>query len=97
MVEAEFVNAPPDWLDQLRALAQVVSVTQRDETVHVSSHDGPSTVAAVMDLSRNSKVTVKKVLVQGTTLDDVFLHYTGRELRDAAAHGAGYDISHLYK
>jgi len=97
VVEAEFVNAPPDWLDQLRALAQVVSVTQRDETVHVSSHDGPSTVAALMDLARSSKVTVKKVMVQGTTLDDVFLHYTGRELRDAAAHGAGYDISHLYR
>jgi ABC-2 type transport system ATP-binding protein len=97
VVEAEFQSAPPDWLDQLRALAQVASVTQRDDVVHISSHDGPSTVAALMDLARNRKVTVKKVTVQSTTLDDVFLHYTGRELRDAAAHGAGYDISHLYR
>jgi ABC-2 type transport system ATP-binding protein len=97
VVEAEFVNAPPNWLDQLRALSQVASVTQRDETVHISSHDGPSTVAALMDIARSSKVTVKKVSVQSTTLDDVFLHYTGRELRDAASHGAGYDISHLYR
>jgi hypothetical protein len=37
------------------------------------------------------------VAVQSTTLDDVFLHYTGRELRDAAHEGAGYDISHLYR
>jgi hypothetical protein len=50
-----------------------------------------------MDLARSSKVTVKKVLVQSTTLDDVFLHYTGSELRDAAHGGAGYDISHLYR
>jgi ABC-2 type transport system ATP-binding protein len=97
VVEAEFVNAPPDWLDQLRGLAQVASVNQRDEVLHISSHDGPSTVAALMDLARSRKVTVKKVTVQSTTLDDVFLHYTGRELRDAAAHGAGYDISHLYR
>jgi ABC-2 type transport system ATP-binding protein len=97
VVEAEFVGAPPDWLDQLRAMSQVASVTQRDELVHISSHDGPSTVAALMDLARSRKVTVKRVTVQGTTLDDVFLHYTGRELRDAAAHGAGYDISHLYR
>jgi ABC-2 type transport system ATP-binding protein len=97
VVEAEFLNAPPDWLDQLRAMSQVASVTQRDETVHISSHDGPSTVAALMDLARGHKVTVKKVTVQGTTLDDVFLHYTGRELRDAAAQGAVHDISHLYK
>jgi ABC-2 type transport system ATP-binding protein len=97
VVEAEFVNAPPDWLDRLRALAQVASVSQRDETVHMSSHNGPSTVAALMDFARSQKVTVKKVTVQSTTLDDVFLHYTGRELRDAASHGAGYDVSHLYK
>jgi len=28
-------------------------------------------------------VAVKKVSVQSTTLDDVFLHYTGSALRDA--------------
>jgi len=97
VVEAEFVNAPPDWMEQLRALPHVLSVDQRDHVVHISSHDGPSTVAGLMDLARNRKVTVRKVTVQSTTLDDVFLYYTGRELRDAAAQGAGYDISHLYR
>jgi ABC-2 type transport system ATP-binding protein len=97
VVEAEFVDAPPDWLDQLHGLAQMASVTERDGVVHVSSHDGPATVAALMDLARNRKVTVKRVTVQSTTLDDVFLHYTGRELRDTAGHGGSYDISHLYR
>jgi hypothetical protein len=46
-------------------------VTQRDEVVHIASHDGPATVAALMDLAR-AQVTVKKVSVQSTTLDDVF-------------------------
>jgi ABC-2 type transport system ATP-binding protein len=97
VVEAEFSDAPQDWLDQLRGLAQVASVTQRDQVVHISSHDGPATVAALMDIARARKVTVRKVTVQSTTLDDVFLHYTGRELRDAAHGGAGYDIGHLYR
>jgi len=97
VVEAEFVEAPHDWLGQLRGLAQVASVTQRDQVVRLSSHDGPATVAALMDLARARKVTVRKVSVQSTTLDDVFLHYTGRELRDAAHGGAGYDVSHLYR
>ena len=34
-----------------------------------------------MDLARARKVTVKRVTVQSTTLDDVFLHYTGNALR----------------
>jgi ABC-2 type transport system ATP-binding protein len=97
VVEAEFEGAPADWLEQLRAVEHAASVTQRDGVVHIASHDGPGTVAALMDLARARKVVVRKVTVQSTTLDDVFLHYTGSELRDTAGGGAHYDISHLYK
>ncbi|MGB0036334.1 MAG: ATP-binding cassette domain-containing protein [Candidatus Acidiferrales bacterium] len=96
-VEAEFDRAPKDWIEQLQGLAKAAAVTQHDGVVHIASHDGPATVAGLMDLARTRGVTVRKVSVQGTTLDDVFLHYTGRELRDAAHGGAGYDISHLYR
>jgi ABC-2 type transport system ATP-binding protein len=96
-VEAEFDGAPKDWIEQLRGLAQAAGVTQRDGVVHIASRDGTATVAALIDLARARHVTVHKVAVQSTTLDDVFLHYTGRELRDAAHEGAGYDISHLYR
>ena len=57
--------------------------SKHEEVVHITSSDGPATVAALMDLSRALKVTVKRVIVQSTTLDDVFLHYTGTALRDA--------------
>src|SRR5271156_4448219 len=97
VVEAEFDGAPPDWEQQLQKLAQAAGVTHHDGVVRIASHDGPSTVAALMDLSRARGVHVRKVSVQSTTLDDVFLHYTGSDLRDAAHGGAGYDISHLYR
>jgi ABC-2 type transport system ATP-binding protein len=97
VVEAEFANAPPDWLEQLQKLSHVASATRHDSVVHMASNDGPATVAALMDLARARNVTVKRVSVQGTTLDDVFLHYTGSQLRDVAQEGAGYDIRHLYK
>jgi ABC-2 type transport system ATP-binding protein len=96
-VEAEFEGAPKDWIEQLQGLAEARGVTQHDGVVRIPSRDGPTTVAALMDLARASGVTVRKVSVESTTLDDVFLHYTGRELRDAAHGGAGYDISHLYR
>jgi ABC-2 type transport system ATP-binding protein len=91
-VEAEFESAPADWDQQLGKLAQAAGVSHRDGVVHIASHDGPATVVA-----RARGVKVRKVTVQSTTLDDVFLHYTGTELRDAAHGGAGYDISHLYR
>jgi ABC-2 type transport system ATP-binding protein len=97
VVEAEFEGAPDDWLKQLRGLAQVADATERDGVTHIASHSGPSTVGALMELARGRGVTVKKVTVQSTTLDDVFLHYTGRQLRDAAHEGLKYDVSHLYR
>ena len=96
-VEVEFEHAPSDWIEQLRKLPNAAEVKQRDGLVHIASHDGPSTVAALMDLARAQKVNVKRVAVESTTLDDVFLHYTGRELRDEARASATYDVSHLYR
>ena len=75
----------------------MADVTQRDGVVHIASHNGPATVAALMDRARQRGVMVRKVTVQSTTLDDVFLHYTGRQLRDAAHEGLMFDVSHLYR
>jgi ABC-2 type transport system ATP-binding protein len=83
VVEAEFEGEPPDWIEQLRGLSHATGVSAHDDLMHITSSDGPATVAALMDLARARKVTVKRVLVQSTTLDDVFLHYTGNALRDA--------------
>jgi ABC-2 type transport system ATP-binding protein len=96
VVEAEFTNAPADWAEQLRKLPQTANVTEHEGLFHIASHEGPVTVAGLMDLARSRGVTVKRVAVQGTTLDDVFVHYTGSGLRDTTQRG-GLDISHLYK
>ncbi len=97
VVEVEFAGAPDDWVEQLRGLAQVAEVTQRDGVTHIASHSGPDTVAAVMQFAHERGVTVARVIVQSTTLDDVFLHYTGRQLRDETHESVRYDVRHLYK
>jgi ABC-2 type transport system ATP-binding protein len=97
IVEAEFDNAPADWNTTLEKLDEVVSVTAHDGVVHLASTKGPLTVGELMDLARERGVNVRRVSVQGTTLDDVFLYYTGRQLRDAASETMRLDTSHLYK
>jgi ABC-2 type transport system ATP-binding protein len=96
VVEAEFANAPAGWLKEVEQLPSAVDVKDQNGTIHIASHNGPELVGALMDLARERHVTVKKVTVQSTTLDDVFMHYTGRQLRDEVG-TARYDISHLYK
>jgi ABC-2 type transport system ATP-binding protein len=97
VVEAEFEGAPPNWHEVLATLAQVEAVTDRDGVARLSSNNGPDTVAALMATAARNHVKVLRVGVQSTTLDDVFLHYTGRQLRDAVGTAAGYDVSHLYR
>jgi hypothetical protein len=36
-----------------------------------------------MESAQHAGTTVQSLSVQSTTLDDVFVHYTGRALRDA--------------
>jgi ABC-2 type transport system ATP-binding protein len=97
IVEAEFDNAPADWNASLEKLEGVASVADHDGIIHISTTSGPLTVRELMDLARDRGVNVRRVSVQGTTLDDVFLYYTGRQLRDAASETVKRDVSHLYK
>ena len=97
IVEAEFDNPPAGWNATLEKLNGVASVADHDGITHISTTSGPLTVRELMDLARDRGVNVRRVSVQGTTLDDVFLYYTGRQLRDAASETMRRDVSHLYK
>jgi ABC-2 type transport system ATP-binding protein len=96
IVEAEFDNPPLDWHAALEKLDGAQSVSEHDGVTHIASNSGPITVGGLMNLARDKGVTVRRVSVQGTTLDDVFLHFTGRQLRDTTGK-AQLDVSHLYK
>jgi hypothetical protein len=74
---------PPGWAARLEALPHVVSVTGHDEVFRVSTGSGPETTLALMEAAAAAHVAVRSLSVQSTSLDDVFVHYTGRGLRDA--------------
>jgi len=44
-----------------------------------------------MEAASNATVTVHSLSVQSTTLDDVFVHYTGRALRDSLQEASAMD------
>jgi ABC-2 type transport system ATP-binding protein len=97
IVEAEFENAPAGWNASLEKLSGVASISEHDGVSHITTNSGPRTVRELMDMARDRNVNVRRVSVQGTTLDDVFLYYTGRQLRDEASGSVKRDVSHLYK
>ena len=97
VVEAEFAGAPADWHEALAALPQVVSVTEHDGVTHIVLAQRAGDGGRADGPGAQRGVTVRRVTVQSTTLDDVFLHFTGRQLRDEVGGSRRLDISHLYK
>jgi len=91
VIEAQFKNAPPDWQQQLQSLPDVKSVTpEGNDMYRLATDDGTKTTTALVEHALRTGVEVHSLQVQHTTLDDVFVHYTGRALRDAAQSAFAY-------
>ena len=83
ILEISFSKVPPGWLETLQSLPDVQSVKAEDHVYRIGSNNGPKTTVALMEATGQAKVEITSLSVQSTTLDDVFMHYTGRQLRDA--------------
>jgi ABC-2 type transport system ATP-binding protein len=96
VLEVSFSDVPPDWTETLRALAEVAEVKAVDHVFRISSHNGPRTTVELMEAARRAGVSVTSLSVQSTTLDDVFVYYTGHQLRDALQSASGYSSAFMY-
>jgi ABC-2 type transport system ATP-binding protein len=81
----------------LERLPEVESVTSQDTVFRLASSNGPVTTLALMESAAHAGVTVHSLSVQSTTLDDVFVHYTGRALRDALQEASPMDSAFMLR
>jgi len=83
VIEAQFENPPDDWEQRLHTLDEVTSVQHEGAGMYrVLTGNGSRTTTELVEMAVQAGVAVKSLSVQNTTLDDVFVHYTGRQLRD---------------
>jgi ABC-2 type transport system ATP-binding protein len=91
VIEVQFKGAPADWQQKLEALEDVKSVqSQASDSYRIMSSNGSKTTTELVEMAVKSKVELKSLSVQNTTLDDVFVHYTGRQLRDEQVKALGF-------
>jgi ABC-2 type transport system ATP-binding protein len=83
VIEVQFEHPPDDWEERLRGLPGVTSVQNESGGMfRVLTSNGSGTTTDLVEMAVVVKVPLKTLSVQNTTLDDVFVHYTGRQLRD---------------
>jgi ABC-2 type transport system ATP-binding protein len=85
VIEAQFTHPPSDWPERLKRLESVTSVqAEGADAYRILTSNGSRTTTELVELAVKAAVDVRSLTVQNTTLDDVFVHYTGRQLRDEA-------------
>ncbi|HEY3861801.1 MAG TPA: ATP-binding cassette domain-containing protein [Verrucomicrobiae bacterium] len=97
VLEAGFSRVPPGWDGALKALPDVEDVKAADSVYRISSNNGPATMAALLEAARAADIAVTSLSLQSTTLDDVFAHYTGHQMRDALNTSAAYSSAFMYE
>jgi len=96
-LDVSFSSSPPGWTAALRELPGVDAVSGEDQLFRISTRNGPATTLALMEAAARAQVTVASLSVQSTSLDDVFVHYTGRGLRDALQEAAPKDSAYMLR
>jgi ABC-2 type transport system ATP-binding protein len=96
-IDVAFGTCPLSWTDRLRARPGVRQVDAGGRSCRIESTDRIATVRALLEMAGRHHVEIAALAVRGRTLDDVFLSYTGRDLRDAPDLKARRDYVHLYE
>jgi len=97
ILEASFSGAPTNWADTLRALPDVAEVKSQENIFRISTNNGPRTTLDLLETARDANVAVASLSLQSTTLDDVFVYYTGHQLRDALQAPSSAESPYLMK
>jgi ABC-2 type transport system ATP-binding protein len=91
VVEAQFTRESTEWPSRLKQLAGVSSVESQSAGMYrLLTSNGSLTTTQLVEMVTSKGEAIKSLSVQNTTLDDVFVHYTGRQLRDEQVKAQGF-------
>jgi len=83
VVEVHFDRETEQWKSRLEGLDGVTSVQAESAGFYrVLTSSGSRTTMQLVELAASLGENITSLSVQNTSLDDVFVHYTGRQLRD---------------
>ncbi|NLP51527.1 ABC transporter ATP-binding protein [Bacillus sp. RO1] len=79
-VEVEKVN--PSFINKLESIPAISSVTTLDKKIILLAPKKINLLEDVFDAAKQTDSPLKGIQIKAPTLEDVFLHLTGRKLRD---------------
>jgi ABC-2 type transport system ATP-binding protein len=70
------------FIEEVRSLSFVQTITTGDDLIQIGVDSGNRRLAEIVTVANNCGFVVEDISVAKPSLNDVFLKYTGRQLRD---------------
>lgn len=83
-LEVRFVDPPEGWTEALARLPGVERIDASRENWRILCRDRKRALAALLQATAERRLTIDAISVTEKTLQDVFIHFTGRDVRDSA-------------
>ncbi len=81
------VNDPERLIDEL-ALEEIRKIVRIEDRLELSVVKGETMIPRIVEIAQKVGVEVKSVSLRKPTLEDVFIHLTGREIREESSKNA---------
>ncbi len=85
VVEAEFADLPNSAFEALTNAKFALQVKKHEQTLTILVKSGAEAVPRIVELVNENGGKIRTVTLREPTLDDVFLHFTGRSIREDTA------------
>jgi ABC-2 type transport system ATP-binding protein len=82
LIRLQFEPRPPALLDRLRAVTGVTEVRDTDAGADLYADRGGALIPGIVSLAVESGVAIHDVHISAPSLENLFLHHTGRSLRE---------------
>ncbi|MHB8085126.1 MAG: ATP-binding protein DrrA1-3 family domain-containing protein, partial [Dehalococcoidia bacterium] len=74
-------NRPQEFIDKINELKLAERVESVDGTIRLTIAEAEKMVPVIVELGASNHIEIKSVSIHKPTLNDVFLYFTGREIR----------------
>lgn len=82
VVETEFAALPDKALEALKSSKFAIQVKKRENILTILAKNGAEAVPRIVELVDENGGKLRTITLREPTLDDVFLHFTGRSIRE---------------
>jgi ABC-2 type transport system ATP-binding protein len=80
------VSNQKEFLDHLKELPWIKNMDTHESIITLGVEKGEEKIPLLIEFSQTHKTKVKAISLRKPTLDDAFLHYTGRSMREDTTH-----------